>query len=77
MWDATLADGLGDETFRRLDPFTCYPDPFARSPKDMDHFIEAKIMTLSQVDRAWPGAAAKLGYNVVHGGTGRVTARAR
>jgi hypothetical protein len=63
IWDATLADGLGDETFRRLDPFTCYPDPFARSPKDMDHFIEAKIMTLSQVDRAWPGAAAKLGYN--------------
>lgn len=63
VWDATLADGLGDTTFRRIDPFTFYPDPFARSPKDMDHAIEAKLMTLSQVDRAWPGAAKKLGYN--------------
>ena len=63
MWDATLADGLGDTTFRRCDPFTIYPDPFARSPKDMNHIIEAKIMTLSDVDRAWPGAAKRLGYN--------------
>lgn len=62
VWDATLADGLGDTTFRRVDPFTVYPDPFARSPKDMNHIIEAKIMTLSDVDRAWPGAAKRLGY---------------
>jgi hypothetical protein len=63
VWDATLADGLGDTTFRRIDPFTFYPDPFARSPKDMDHCIEAKLMTLSQLDRAWPGAAARLGHS--------------
>jgi hypothetical protein len=62
IWDATLADGLGDTTFRRCDPFTIYPDPFARSPKDLNHIIEAKIMTLSDVDRAWPGAAKRLGF---------------
>jgi hypothetical protein len=62
IWDATLADGLGDSTFRRRDPFTIYPDPFARSPKDMNHIIEASIMTLSDVDRAWPGAAKRMGY---------------
>lgn len=63
VWDATLADGLGDTTFRRCDPYTVYPDPYARSPKDMNHVIEAKIMTISDLDRAWPGAAKRLGYN--------------
>jgi hypothetical protein len=62
-WKASLGDGLGDTTFRRLDPFTIYPDPFARSPKDMEHVIEAKIMTLAQLDRAWPGAAKRLGMS--------------
>jgi hypothetical protein len=56
LWDATLADGLGDTTYRRRDPFTIYPDPYARSPKDMNHIIEASIMTLSDLERAWPGA---------------------
>lgn len=62
IWDNTLADGLGDTTVRRLDPFTVYPDPHAQSPKDMDHIIEAKMMTVSAMDRAWPGAAKRLGY---------------
>lgn len=62
VWDATKADGLGDADFRRCDPFTIYPDPFARSGKDMNHIIEAKTMTLSSLDRAWPGAAKRLGH---------------
>lgn len=60
-WRPTLADGLGDSTFTRRDPFTIYPDPHARTPKEMNHIVEAQIMTISDLDRAWPGAAKTLG----------------
>lgn len=59
-WEPWLADGLGDAAFRRVDPFSIYPDPFARSAADLTYIIEAKIMTVSDVDRAWPGAAKRL-----------------
>lgn len=62
IWDATLAGGLGDSDFQRCDPFTIYPDPFARSSRDMNYVIEAKTMTLSSLDRAWPGSAKALGH---------------
>lgn len=60
QWDATLADGLGDGCFRRVDPWTVYPDPYAKSPADLSYIIEAKRMTIADADRAWPGAAKKL-----------------
>lgn len=59
-WEPWLADGIGDAAFRRVDPFSIYPDPFARNVSDLTYIIEAKIMTISDVDRAWPGAAARL-----------------
>jgi hypothetical protein len=55
-WEAWLADGIGDANFRRVDPFTIYPDPHARSESELTFIIEAKTMTLSDVDRAYPGA---------------------
>lgn len=63
QWDATLADGLGDACFRRIDPFNLYPDPHARTPNDLTYIIEARTMTVADADRAWPGAARKIGGN--------------
>lgn len=59
-WEPWLADGYGDAAFRRVDPFTMYPDPLARSPKDLGYIIEAKTMTLDDVDRAFPGAVERV-----------------
>lgn len=56
-WNAWLADGLGDATFTRRDPFTIYPDPHARSMSDLTYIIEAQTMTITDLDRAFPGAA--------------------
>lgn len=56
QWEPWLADGLGDSAFRRVDPFTIYPDPFARTMEQANYIIEAKIMTVEDVDRAFPGA---------------------
>ena len=59
-WEPWLADGYGDAAFRRVDPFTIYPDPHARAQRDLNHIIEAKVMTLEDVDRAWPGSRARI-----------------
>lgn len=57
VWEPWLADGLGDSVFRRKDPFTIYPDPFARTPDAMNYIVEAKVVTIDDLDRAFPGAA--------------------
>ena len=65
VWEPWLADGLGDAVFRRVDPFTLYPDPFARTPEAMNHVIEAKAVTVDDLDRAFPGAKAALGMESI------------
>ncbi len=59
-WEPWLADGYGDAAFRRVDPFTIYPDPFARSARELNYIVEAKIMTLTDLDRAWPGSVDRV-----------------
>lgn len=59
-WMPTLADGKGDSKMKRLDPFTGYPDPYAHNMDEMGHFIEAKLMSLDDLDRAFPGAKGKV-----------------
>lgn len=63
QWEAPLADGLGDAAYRRVDPFNIYPDPYAKNPADLTFIIEARTMTVADADRAWPGAARKIGAN--------------
>ena len=58
-WEPWLADGLGDVVFRRVDPFTIYPDPYARGLNDLNYIIEAKVMSVGDVERAYPGYGAK------------------
>lgn len=55
-WEAPLADGMGDAAFRRVDPYTLYPDPIARSADTLSYIIEARKMTIADAERAWPGA---------------------
>jgi hypothetical protein len=62
QWEPWLADGLGDMVFRRVDPYTLYPDPYASNMSNLTYIIEAKAMTVADVDRAWPGAGKLLGY---------------
>lgn len=60
FWDLSLHNGLGDARLGRVDPFTFYPDPAARSLDDANFFFEARKMSLQEVDRRWPGTARKL-----------------
>ena len=60
VWEPWLADGLGDAVFRRVSPFNIYPDPHARDEASLTYIIEAKMMTMSDVDRAFPGAKSRL-----------------
>ena len=63
-WEPWLADGKGDSVFRRVDPFTIYPDPFAKTMDQLNYIIEATIMTVEDVDRAWPGALKIISKNM-------------
>jgi hypothetical protein len=60
-WEPWLADGLGDSVFRRRDPFTIYPDPNARNPQELNYIIEARVMTIADLDRSIPGSMKLLG----------------
>lgn len=55
-WDMTLAGGQGDAISRRVSPFSFYPDPQATSFEDANYFIEAKQMSVQELDRRYPGA---------------------
>lgn len=60
VWEGHLADGLGDAAFRRIDPFSLYPDPHAKNENEANFWIEARNMTIAEVERSWPGAIKKL-----------------
>lgn len=58
-WDNSLDGGMGNAVLRRIDPYTFYPDPSATSMDDANYFIEARTMSVQEMDRRWPGSAAK------------------
>lgn len=57
-WDMTLAGGLGDSITRRVSPFSIYPDPQATDTTDWNYVVEARRMSIQELDRRWPGTAA-------------------
>ncbi len=59
-WDSSLEGGLGNAVLKRVDPYTFYPDPQATSMKDANYFIEARTMSVQELDRRWPGSASKV-----------------
>lgn len=58
-WDPSLAYGLGDAYFRRVDPYTFYPDPKSTSMNDANYFCEASTISLQELDRRFPGAVER------------------
>jgi hypothetical protein len=60
-WEPQLAGGLGDAITRRVDPFCFYPDPAATNESDGSYYIEARNMSLEDLDRRYPGAKQLLG----------------
>lgn len=68
-WDNAKAGGLGDADFVRVDPFRMYVDPQAHSFDDANYIIEARTMSMQELERRWPGSNAKLrGETNVGGG---------
>lgn len=55
-WDMSVVGGMGDATVKRIDPYSFYPDPNARSMDDANYFIEARKVSLIELDRRFPGA---------------------
>lgn len=60
VWDSSLAGGMGDAKLVRTDPWTVYPDPAASSFDDANYIIEARTMSLQELERRFPGATAEL-----------------
>ena len=59
VWDPKLADGMGDVSTRRIDPFTFYPDPAGTDDESCNYFFEVRTISLQELDRRFPGAADK------------------
>jgi len=60
VWDQSKVGGLGNAVITRVDPFTFYPDPQARSMDDSNFFIEVKTLPAQEVERRFPGALKRL-----------------
>jgi hypothetical protein len=50
-WDMSLDGGLGNAVLLRVDPYTFYPDPQARNLLDGNYYIEARNMSVQEIDR--------------------------
>lgn len=59
-WDQRLWGGLGDTVLRRVDPYTWYPDPAARSMEDASYFVEAKVVSAQELEARYPGSLSKV-----------------
>lgn len=57
-WEHQLAGGAGDAMARHISPFRMYPDPNATTLDDAEYIVEARDMSLQELDRRFPGAAA-------------------
>lgn len=59
-WNNAALNGQGDAVLLRVDPYTFYPDPAASSMDDANYFIEARRMSIQEIDRRFPGASTLL-----------------
>ena len=56
-WDMTLAGGQGDAITRFVPVESFYPDPMATNITDGSYYVEAKLMSIQELDRRSPGTA--------------------
>lgn len=59
-WDHAAVGGKGDVALSRVDPFAFYPDPSANDLTDGNYYIEARKMSLQELDRRFPGSAKQV-----------------
>lgn len=50
-WDPLQVGGMGDPVMKRVDPFAIYPDPNATSMDDCAYIIEARTISMEEVER--------------------------
>ncbi len=55
-WDPAADNGAGNACMKRKDPFFIFPDPAATSltSDDCNYVVEARRMSLEEVERRWP-----------------------
>ncbi len=59
VWDPAEDDGMGNVRMVRVDPWAMFPDPQATSSdNDMNFIIEARRISLDELDRRFPGSTA-------------------
>lgn len=63
VWDNGAYQGYGNAVLRRVDPFTIYPDPDAKSPKDANHWFEVNTISRQECERRFPGSITRLNDN--------------
>lgn len=54
VWDQERAGGMGNAMLVRVDPWSFYVDPQATSLEDMQYCVEARRMTLDEIERRYP-----------------------
>lgn len=60
IWDGERAGGMGNAMMYRVDPWQFYVDPQATSMDDMQFCIEAKYMSLDEIERRYPDSRTLL-----------------
>lgn len=56
-WDMSLDGGLGNAQLLRVDPYSFYPDPAATNERDGNYYIEARNMSVQEIDRRYRAGA--------------------
>lgn len=56
IWDGDRDDGYGNSMMYRVDPWKFYVDPTATSLDDMEYCVEARRMSLDEIERRYPDA---------------------
>lgn len=54
IWDQERAGGMGNAMLIRVDPWAFYVDPQATCLEDMQYCVEAKRMSLDEIERRYP-----------------------
>ena len=74
-WDSGLAEGLGDVTMKRVDPWMIYPNPEATSMDDLSYLFEVRRMTFDELERKFPETSRSLIEETVFSGDSGALAR--
>jgi len=60
VWDMSAFRGHGNGRITRCDPYSIYPDPQATSFDNMNYIMEARNVSMQELERRFPGAIERL-----------------